>query len=375
MEAERSESVLLVTQLQSLVGVVTTICAAVGLRVEVRGDLERCGGAWLSAPLVLLGEDAAALGLPVRRPGLVVVTTSPGERFWRTALENGAEQALVLPADQELLVARLAEVADPSPRRASVVGVLGGRGGAGASTLAACLALTAAADRDVLFVDGDPLGSGLDSLFDVAGAGGLRWSDLDGLEGPVRGSSLRQALPVVSGVSLLSWGCGPSAELRREPVEAVLDAARRHVDVVVVDLARSFGPAGLAAVSALDTLLLLVPAEVRAVLSAARVLARVRPLVPDVRLVVRGPSPGGLDGEQVASALDLPLSAWLAPEPRLDRVLERGELPSRRGPLMRFCAGFLQSVGAGPASGVAGMAGAAGVAGSAGVAGVVEVVA
>jgi len=44
VEAERSESVLLVTQLQSLVGVVTTICAAVGLRVEVRGDLERCGG-------------------------------------------------------------------------------------------------------------------------------------------------------------------------------------------------------------------------------------------------------------------------------------------------------------------------------------------
>ncbi len=125
---------------------------------------------------------------------------------------------------------------------------------------------------------------------------------------------------------------------------AVLEAARRHVDLVVVDLPRSFGPAGLAAVSALDTLLLLVPAEVRAVLSAARVLARVRPLVSDVRLVVRGPSPGGLDGEQVASALDLPLHAWLAPERRIDRVLERGELPSRGGPVMRFCAGLLEGL-------------------------------
>jgi secretion/DNA translocation related CpaE-like protein len=344
VEAERCDSVLLVTQVQALVDVVTTISAAVGLRVDVRPDLERCGGAWLSAPLVLLGEDAAALGVPVRRPGLVVLTTSPGERFWRTALENGAERALVLPTDQETLVGRLAEVADPSPRRATLIGVLGGRGGAGASPLAACLALGAAVDRDVLLVDGDPLGSGLDSLFDVAGEGGLRWSDLDGLEGPIRGSSLRQALPLVSGVSLLSWGCGPSGELRREPVEAVLEAARRHVDLAVVDLPRSFGSAGLAAVSTLDTLLLLVPAEVRAVLSAARVLGRVRPLVSDVRLVVRGPSPGGLDGEQVASALDLPLFAWLAPEPRIDRVLERGELPSRRGPLMRFCAGLLEGL-------------------------------
>jgi secretion/DNA translocation related CpaE-like protein len=252
VEAERSASVLLVTQVQALVDVVTTICAAVGLRVEVRPDLERCGGAWLDAPLVLLGEDAAALGVPVRRPGLVVVTTSPGERFWRTALENGAEQALVLPADQDGLVARLAEVADPHPRRAAVIGVLGGRGGAGASTLAACLASSAAVDRDVLLVDGDPLGSGLDSLFDVAGAGGLRWSDLEGLDGPVRGSSLRQALPLVSGVSLLSWGCGPSQDLRRESLEAVLDAARRHVDLVVVEMPRSFSPARLAAVSAGD---------------------------------------------------------------------------------------------------------------------------
>ncbi len=356
---------LLVTRVQALVDVVTTICAAVGLRAQVRPDLERCGGAWLTAPLVLLGEDAAALGVPVRRPGLVVVTTSPGERFWRTALENGAERALVLPADQELLVGLLAEVADPSPRRATLLGVLGGRGGAGASTLAACLAVTAAAGRDVLLVDGDPLGSGLDALFDVVGEGGLRWSDLDGLEGPVRGSSLRQALPFVSGVALLSWGCGPSEELRRESVEAVLDAARRHADLVVVDLARSFGPAGLAAVAALDTLLLLVPAEVRAVLSAARVLARVRPLVPDVRLVVRGPSPGGLDGEQVASALDLPLSAWLAPEPRVDRVLERGELPGRRGSLMRFCASLLEGLVDVDGVGVAGAAfGAPSIAGA-----------
>jgi secretion/DNA translocation related CpaE-like protein len=224
-------------------------------------------------------------------------------------------------------------------------------------------------DRDVLLVDGDPLGSGLDSLFDVAGAGGLRWSDLEGLDGPVRGSSLRQALPLVSGVSLLSWGCGPSQDLRRESLEAVLEAARRHVDLVVLDLPRSFSPATLAAVSALDTLLVLVPAEVRAVLSAARVLARVRPLVSDVRLLVRGPSPGGLDGEQVASALDLSVFTWLAHEPRIDRLLERGELPSRRGPLMRFCAGLLEGLTVGGGVVAGGAAASAGGSAGPGVAG------
>ena len=53
-----------------------------------------------------------------------------------------------------------------------------------------------------------------------------------------------------------------------------------------------------------------------------------------MRLVVRGPAPGGIAAADVARALGLPLLAAMRPEPRLDRRLERGELPGRpRGPL------------------------------------------
>lgn len=342
---DRDDAVLLVTGRRSLVDAVTPVAAAVGLPVVVRGDVEAAGPWWPSAQVVLLGADAAGLGVPVRRPGVVLVADSEvGDGFWRTALEVGAEHAVVLPAGQDWLVQRLAVVAEPSASGGPVLGVVGGRGGAGASTLAACLAVTAARERDVLLVDADPLGAGLDALLDIVPAPGLRWPDLSDLQGPVRGSTLRQLLPQVDGVSLLSWGCGESDDPRRQAVDAVLQAGRRHFGLVVVDLPRTPGPASLTALTNVDAVVLLVPAEVRATLAAARVLARVRALVADVRLVVRGPSPGGLDGEQVADALGLPLAAWLPAQPRVAGALERGELPGRRGPMGRYCERLLGEV-------------------------------
>ena len=53
-----------------------------------------------------------------------------------------------------------------------------------------------------------------------------------------------------------------------------------------------------------------------------------------VGLVVRGPAPGGIAPDEVATALDLPLVAAMRPEPGLARALERGTAPGRpRGPL------------------------------------------
>src|SRR5256885_12738547 len=52
------------------------------------------------------------------------------------------------------------------------------------------------------------------------------------------------------------------------------------------------------------------------------------------RLVVRGPSPGGIDAAEIGRALDLPVLAMMSPEPGLTRALEHGGGPGRpRGPL------------------------------------------
>ena len=87
-------------------------------------------------------------------------------------------------------------------------------------------------------------------------------------------------------------------------------------------------------------MLLVVPAEVRAAAAAGRVAAAVGMLCRDLRVVVRGPGPTGLDAGALAAALGLPLAGRLRPEPGLDVALERGEPPARRGrgPLADLCA-------------------------------------
>ena len=353
--AESGTCVLLVTARSPLVELLTPLAAAVGVDLQVRGDVESAGRLWLGSSLVLVGPDAAARGVPTRRAGVVVATVGPvPDRVWRDAVQIGAEHVVTLPEGQGWLVERLAEQAEPSMGAGRVVGVVGGRGGAGASTLAVALALTAATAataatratrRQVLLVDGDPLGGGLDVLLGAEDVGGLRWPDLHQLDGPVRASSLRQLLPDPHGVSLLSWGRGPGDEPGTQAVESVLRAGRRHFDVVVVDLPRPRSPSTFAALAQLDLVLLLVPAEVRATFAAASVLAALQPLVADVRLVVRGRSAGALAPEQVADALGLPLHASFTTEARLPAALERGDVPSPRGSLRRCCRELLAALG------------------------------
>jgi hypothetical protein len=54
--------------------------------------------------------------------------------------------------------------------------------------------------------------------------------------------------------------------------------------------------------------------------------------VPGLRVLVRGPAPGGLGAADVSRALGLPVLATTRPHPGLAAHLERGGLP-RRGPL------------------------------------------
>jgi hypothetical protein len=55
---------------------------------------------------------------------------------------------------------------------------------------------------------------------------------------------------------------------------------------------------------------------------------------PFTGLVVRGPAPGGIAPDEVATAIGLPLVAAMRAERGIARMLERGEAPGRtRGPL------------------------------------------
>ncbi|MER6094295.1 septum site-determining protein Ssd [Streptomyces sp. NPDC001728] len=336
---------LIVTEDLGLLDDLLRLCAAAGVEPEVHHRVPERRAGWTDPPLVLVGDDAAGRCRgAARRAGLVLVgrdRDDPG--IWRLAVEIGAECVLRLPEAESLLVDRIADAAEGVGRQALAVGVVGGRGGAGASTLACGLALAAArTGRRTLLVDGDPLGGGLDVLLGGEREQGRRWPDFAASKGRLAGGALEESLPSVRGVRVLSWGREPTAPVPPEAVRSVLAAARRRGGVVVVDLPRGVDASAAEAVAQLDLGLLVVPGELRAVSAAHRVASTLSAGVRDLRAVVRGPYAAGLDERWVADALRLPLAGELPYDPGIVTDQDAGVPPGAepRGPLGRFCDAF-----------------------------------
>lgn len=324
---------------------VLRLAAAAGCELQRAMDAAQARPYWAEAPLVLLDAPAtrrcAQAALPRRRNVVVAVRGEPPPDVWRHAVAIGAEHVVSLPEAEPWLIAALTEAAEGRHRGGAVLAVVGGRGGAGASVLAAAVAVTAVRDGErVLLVDCDPLGGGLDLVLGAEDLGGLRWPDIDVGGGRVPATALHAALPApqvgrrgtgelgVLSCDRSTHGPSPAA------VTSVLDAGRRAGETVVCDLPRYPTDAAVAALRAADLTLLVVPADVRSCAAAARVAAVLTEHGGPVRAVVRGPSPGGVGADEIAQAIGVPLLVAMRPEPGLARSLERGSAPGRpRGPL------------------------------------------
>ncbi|MBF6070122.1 hypothetical protein IU436_23710 [Nocardia farcinica] len=302
---------------------------------------------WAGAPLVIL-DTASALECAAadhqRRMGVVLVTEGePGLAAWQAAAAVGAERVIALPGAAVGLIEKFAEHGEPRAGGGVVVAVVGACGGAGASVLAGVTALRAAAvgfRRHTLLVDGAPLGGGLDLLLGLESAPGLRWSDLVVEDGRVAAGALHEALPTAgSGLVVLSCGRAGAGRLpgRIGPAaaHAVLEAGRAAGDLVICDVSGERGPAAEQMLDSADLVVLVVPARLRAAAAAEAVSAYVGTRNPNQGLIVRGPAPGGLHGQEIAEILDLPLLAAVRAQPDLPGRLERGGLRlPRRGPLV-----------------------------------------
>ncbi|WP_431043016.1 septum site-determining protein Ssd [Streptomyces sp. P1-3] len=336
---------LIVTEDEELLDDLLRLCAAAGAEAEVAHGAPTRGGSWEGAPLILVGDDSVhRLRGRARRTGVLLIGRDLDDHsIWQRAVEVGADHVLFLPDAETWLVDRIADVAEGAGPQAVTIGVIGGRGGAGASTLACALAVTAArTGRRTMLIDGDPLGGGLDVLLGGERAQGLRWPAFAESRGRVAGSALEEALPELHSLRLLSWDRGDSVIIAPDAMRSVLAAARRRGGVVVVDLPRRVDESVAEALAQVDLGLLVVPAEVRAVAAAHRVASTVGMVLHDLRAVVRGPFSPGLDDEEVARLLRLPLAGELPQEPGLAASLDDGSPPggSTRGPLARFCTEF-----------------------------------
>jgi secretion/DNA translocation related CpaE-like protein len=347
--AEGVRGPLIVTEDESLLDDLLRLCAAAGAEPEVAFTAPPRTASWENAPLVLVGVEASGrVQGAARRKGVLLVGSggadSADSETWRRAVAVGADHVLFLPAAEAWLVDRLADLAEGGGGPALTIGVVGGRGGAGASTLACGLAVTAArTGLRVMLVDGDPLGGGLDIMLGAERTGGLRWPDLADSRGRVNSGVLEESLPRLGSLSVLSWDRGQSMLIPPQAMRSVMGAARRGGGLVVVDLPRKVDDTVTETLGQIDVGLLVVPAELRAVAAGCQVAAAFAPALDDLRVVARGPFSSGLDGEEIARLIGLPLAGELRPEPGLADPMSGGAPPgsSTRGPLARFSGAFL----------------------------------
>lgn len=316
---------------------VRRIAAAADRRLDERA-LPIGRHTWLGAALVLLDTSAAracAGTSCARRPGVILVTEGePGLLDWQTATAIGAEQVLALPDSAESLIAAFAAHTRRGTGNGVVIAVAGACGGAGASTLAASIALTAASHhfrQRTLLLDAAPFGGGLDLLLGIEKTPGLRWPDLVIEQGRVAAEALHEALPAVHGVTVLACArTAPTPTLPAPAVRAVLESARTAGDLLICDLSTDHGPHADQILDAADLVVLITPATLRATAAAEPITTQLRHRNPNVALIVRGPSPGGLRPTDIAAALDLPLLHTMRPQPGLTRRLEHAGLTLRR---------------------------------------------
>ncbi len=318
---------------------VDRIAAAAGLPVVHASD-PSSRKVWTAAAAVLLDVAAARRcadrALPRRGRVVLLVRSEPRAAEFQAAIAVGAQHVVTLPGHDGELMAELSDAAEASRdtgRRGAVVGVIAGRGGAGASVFATALAQTSTGMSEALLIDADPWGGGIDLVLGSEGETGLRWPDLAMQGGRLSYPALRDALPQRRGVTVLS-GSRTGSDIDAAPLGAVIDAGSRGGATVICDLPRRSTCAVETVLDAADLVVVMAPADVRSCAAAAAIAPWVSAVNPNAGVVVRGPSPGGLRSADVAKIVGLPLLAAMRAQPGVADALERGGLRLRhRSPL------------------------------------------
>jgi hypothetical protein len=245
----------------------------------------------------------------------------------------------------------------PGARPVPLIAVIGGCGGAGASTLAVSLAVTAlGAGRRAILFDADPLGGGLEPLVALgtvaAVSGGPPrttrvWPH--GIDPPFRQGPPERGRAEPD-LALVTWG---GAEGERIPVAAMRNALRilrGTTELVVVDLPRVIDDSTQLVLAEATHTLVVAPVSERAAVSTARLLPKLAVVGPRPQIVARLPSRDELTAREFADLLDAPLAGIVRPG--------RGSLPRRTSirqlggrsaaSLTRFSRRLLDRCGLGP---------------------------
>lgn len=343
---------LIVTRHQALLDELLRLAAAAGVVPEVAADPPSALRAWPAAASVLVGVDQLEEVVrfrPPQRLGLhVVALGAVPDAVFRLAVDLGAQDVSELPKAEGWVLELFADAVDGSGADSLTIGVIGGAGGSGATTLACALGLSAGLRGPACLIDADPLGGGVDRVLGFDRVEGIGWDALLQTTGRISALALRDSLPRQHGLGVLTWPRGEAAQLQPFAVREAMAAAARGHECVVVDLPRGGGSLTGELVARCDHVVMTVRATVPALGAAARMRARLD--VPDrLWLVVRGHA---IDPPEVARAVGAPVLAAMGDQRGLDEMVDLGAGPvrSRRHVLGRTAERVLDRLSA-PAQG------------------------
>ncbi len=214
---------------------------------------------------------------------------------------------------------------------ATVIVVLGASGGVGASVLTAALAVRASrAGRDPVVVDLRPLRGGLDIIFGVEQDSGLRWADLQELQGHADAAAIVERLPRADGVPVLSVGREDAALPDAQVVGAVLTSLAEAEELLVIDLTLESGIADL--VIELASLVVVVAGTELGQLAALSSLGLwLRARGVPIAVCLRGDKRATAFRELVESTMGLPVEGLIRDDPSIRADLAHGVPPGGRG--------------------------------------------
>lgn len=326
------------------------ICAATGTGLVVVTE-PPSRTLWRAAGHIVLdlsqAQDVVTQQFPRREGVTVVCPSEPTAAALAWCVRLGAEATVTRDDLDAALTERLGSSVT-SIGTGRVIAVVGACGGAGASVFAAALAVASGREaRSTVLVDCDRWGAGLDVVMGLEGASGVRWPDLAAPSGRLAPEALHRALPAGARahgrVPVLTFDRDRLLDVPVEVADVVVSSLRSGGDTVVVDVPRIPSDAGDRVLELADLVVLVTPADVRGCCAAQRQTEKLRAAGSPIGLIVRGPSPGGLGGDDLASVLGVPLIGTLRPQSRITRDLEAGRAPGAdpRSPFGRVCRAVL----------------------------------
>ncbi|QGU03010.1 hypothetical protein CKALI_10800 [Corynebacterium kalinowskii] len=299
------------------------IAAATGHTViDVRSAEELRRVAGRGEAVVVDKHMASDIGGALGHPRVLFVAADPGPIDWQRAFKVGASEGFVIPAQAPELLRCLgrAEVLREGPSVS--VGVIGAVGGCGASTFA--VALARELGEGATLIDADPTSGGLDLLLGAEHALGARWNDLHLTAGEIDPGDLLSALPLDNGLAFLTVPRDQGALLQLTAADVRAAITTLQHKPLVVDLSMRLSD-WQEVVSALSAVVVIVPAEIRAV-SAARPLVdylAVHMQGADVLPVVRHRAWSGLSKAEVERLANCEIIAEI---PQANSLVKQAEM-------------------------------------------------